>query len=63
MTTKVTIEAWCSFDTEVVVALQNNSVDNEDVVHILQDKESIELYVYDDRKLTVWERKRLNKTT
>ena len=53
MTTTVTVQAHCSENTEVVVMLSSN--DDVDTT-VLQDGQSIERYIYDDRAIVVRER-------
>lgn len=52
MTTTVIIKAHCARDKEVHVTLNDNGVLSED---ILQDGETIEKVVYDNRTVTVKE--------
>jgi len=53
MTTTVKIEAHCSDTVEVVIAVKDEDFAEE---FVLQDGESDELCVYDDRLVTVKER-------
>ena len=56
MTTSVKVEARCGNDTEVEVTVTDPNTDTERFV--LQDGESAECYVYDDRVITVKEVKK-----
>lgn len=57
MTTTVTVQAHCSEKTEVVVTVAEGKAGKEgDEVLILQDGQSIEKYVYEDRMILVRER-------
>ena len=53
MTTTVKVEAHCSSDKEVVITV---ATDNGDSEVVLQDKETYENYVYDERVISVRER-------
>jgi len=58
MTTTVKVEAHCDDNTEVIVSVTDYSIntDNanfEDVV--MQDGESVDFYVYDNREITIKE--------
>ena len=54
MTSTVKITAHCASTKEVVISLDNGDYTAE--LHILQDGETKELYVYDERSITVRER-------
>jgi len=54
MTTQVTVTACCSEDKEVKVYLMEGEVESED--HTLQNGESKDFYVYDDREISVLEK-------
>jgi hypothetical protein len=60
MTTIVTVRACCPSDTEVVVSLCPDRASEAAVVEetILQDGESKEVFVYDDRAVSVYERRK-----
>ena len=53
MTTKVTINAHCASTTQVEIIITNSEIDLERIV--LQDGESTDVYVYDDRSIQVRE--------
>jgi len=54
MTTTVKVEAHCSSNKEVVIEVN----DGEDTGHgdVIQDGETREVYAYDSRRITVYER-------
>ena len=54
MTTNVVITACCAEDKEVVVTITDTNADTERFT--LQDGESADRVVYDDREITVKER-------
>jgi hypothetical protein len=60
MTTTVKVEAHCASSVEVVVEIHDDSlpggVDVPPERLVLQDGESIEPYVYDNRRIVVYER-------
>lgn len=60
MTTTVKIEAHCGSDTEVSVFLEDEdeNMATGKVVAVLQDGETHELYVYDNRQVSIMERKK-----
>lgn len=55
MTTKVTIEACCSDDEEVIVVITEGTKSKE--FDTLQNGERREFYIYGNRKITISERK------
>lgn len=55
MTTTVKVEAHCRTGLEVVVEVQDGQSANADV---LQDGQTCEVYAYDARKITVYEREK-----
>ncbi len=57
MTTEVIIKACCGDDTEVLVSVIDNVTNPTEEV-ILQNGESTEKYVYDNREIRVIERKK-----
>lgn len=57
MTTTVIVKAHCASDKEVYVTMNDNGVMSADV---LQDGETIEKVVYDNKSITVQE---INKAT
>lgn len=61
MTTKVTVEAHCDDKTEVQfgITTTEHAFDNPIEVVTLQDGESAEKYVYDNRIAIVQERRKL----
>lgn len=54
MTTIVKIVAHCSPDREVVVMVTGKDAGYDS--ELLEDGQSVEKAIYDDRTLTVWER-------
>lgn len=60
MTTTVTVQAHCSEKTEVVVTVESGAGDEQ---LILQDGQSVERYVYDDRVIWVRERGKAESLT
>lgn len=54
MTSTVKITAHCASTKEVIISLDNGN--NTGELHRLQDGETKELHVYDDRRVTVQER-------
>lgn len=53
MTSRLVVIAHCASDKEVVIAVTDNLAGD---MHTLQDGETKELYVYDARAVTVYER-------
>ena len=53
MTTKVTVEALCSDDKEVKIIIADTKTDTEHAT--LQNGETKEYYVYDERQISVFE--------
>ena len=60
MTTTVKVTAHCTSDKEAVVEITGQAGTPPDFkkVNVLQDGESHETYVYDDRRVTAYERKK-----
>lgn len=60
MTTNVTIKAHCATTKEVVVKEHRGKLANPDAVDewVLEDGEELELVVYDDKAISVFEREK-----
>lgn len=56
MTSTVKVSAHCTSDKEVVVVVYNRITEETLEQCVLQDGESVERHIYDDRAITSFER-------
>lgn len=56
MTSSVKVHAHCADDKEVVVTIYNRITEETLEEIVLQQGESVERYIYDDRAITSFER-------
>ena len=55
MTSKVTVSAHCAPDKQVAVYLQESAESMRELVKVLQDGESAEFDIYDEKSLFTYE--------